>query len=87
MAIPEINSKIKELFGSDLESVVIFGIEVWNILEKCPNIMTRYFLFIRKAHICVEQSAMDFRAQGMDVHIVADCSLSRSLDDRFVWLL
>lgn len=29
MAIPEINSKINELFGSsNLESVVIFGIEV-----------------------------------------------------------
>lgn len=25
---------------------------------------------------------MDFRAQGVDVHIVADCSLSRSPDDR-----
>ncbi|XP_037027084.1 isochorismatase domain-containing protein 1-like [Bradysia coprophila] len=61
MAIPEINSKINELFGSNLESVVIFGIE---------------------AHICVEQTAMDFRAQGIEVHVVADCSLSRSLDDR-----
>lgn len=25
---------------------------------------------------------MDFRAKGVDVHIVADCSLSRSNDDR-----
>lgn len=39
--------------------------------------------YIHQAHICVEQSAMDFRSQGLDVHIVADCSLSRSLDDRF----
>jgi len=61
MAIPEINSKINEIFGSNLESIVIFGIE---------------------AHVCVEQTAMDFRAKGVEVHIVADCSLSRSTDDR-----
>jgi len=61
MAIPEISSKINDIFGSNLESVVIFGIE---------------------AHICVEQTAMDFRAKGVDVHVVADCSLSRSHDDR-----
>lgn len=39
MAIPEINSKIKELFGTNLESVVIFGIEV----RRSSTIQVPYF--------------------------------------------
>ena len=35
MAIPEIKLKITELFGTDLESVVIFGIEV------CPFLISK----------------------------------------------
>lgn len=32
--------------------------------------------------MCIEQTAIDLRAQDLDVHVVADCSLSRSDDDR-----
>lgn len=39
-------------------------------------------MFLFKAHICVEQTAMDLRSAGVDVHIVADCSTSRSPEDR-----
>lgn len=37
-----------------------------------------------KAHICVEQTAIDLRQLGYDVHVVADCSLSRSSEDRLL---
>lgn len=39
-------------------------------------------LFGIEAHICLEQTAMDLLAQGLTVHVVADCSMSRSLEDR-----
>uniref|UniRef100_A0A336MNS6 Isochorismatase domain-containing protein 1 n=1 Tax=Culicoides sonorensis TaxID=179676 RepID=A0A336MNS6_CULSO len=39
-------------------------------------------LFGLEAHICVEQTAMDFLKDGLAVHVVADCSVSRSLEDR-----
>lgn len=42
MAIPEVNSKITELFGSNLESVVIFGIEVWNSNKICVYLLYTY---------------------------------------------
>lgn len=61
MATPEIKTKIAELYGKSLESIVLFGLET---------------------HICVEQTAMDFRNLGYDVHVVADCSMSRSMEDR-----
>lgn len=32
--------------------------------------------------MCIEQTAIDLRAQDFDVHVVADCSLSRNHDDR-----
>lgn len=61
MATPEIKTKIAELYGKSLESIVLFGLET---------------------HICVEQTAMDFRNLGYEVHVVADCSMSRSMEDR-----
>lgn len=39
-------------------------------------------LFGLESHICLEQSAMDMRADGYEVHIAADCAISRSQDDR-----
>lgn len=62
MAIPEVKSKINEIYSNNkLESIVLFGIE---------------------AHICVEQTAIDLINEGYQVHVVADCSMSRSLEDR-----
>lgn len=39
-------------------------------------------LFGLETHICIEQSAMDLLDVGFDVHIVADCTTSRSTEDR-----
>lgn len=40
-------------------------------------------LFGVESHICLEQSAMDMKSDGYEVHIAADCAQSRSQDDRF----
>ncbi|XP_055641658.1 isochorismatase domain-containing protein 1 [Toxorhynchites rutilus septentrionalis] len=61
MMIPDVQAKIDELFGSNLETVVLFGLE---------------------SHICLEQTAMDLLKNGYTVHVAADCSVSRTQDDR-----
>ncbi|XP_053698355.1 isochorismatase domain-containing protein 1 [Sabethes cyaneus] len=61
MMIPEVQTKMTELFGADLETVVLFGLE---------------------SHICLEQTAMDLLKSGLTVHVAADCSVSRTQEDR-----
>lgn len=61
MLIPEVQEKMKDLFGTNLETVVLFGLE---------------------SHICIEQTAMDLLKSGLTVHVAADCSLSRTQEDR-----
>ncbi|XP_055312749.1 isochorismatase domain-containing protein 1-like [Sitodiplosis mosellana] len=39
-------------------------------------------LFGLETHICIEQTAMDLLDNDYDVHIVADCTTSRSVEDR-----
>lgn len=39
-------------------------------------------LFGIESHICLEQTAIDMRADGYEVHIPADCAISRTQDDR-----
>lgn len=39
-------------------------------------------LFGLETHVCIEQTAIDLLDGGYDVHIVADCTTSRSSEDR-----
>ena len=56
--------------------------EVTGYLKTLNNIES-IVLFGMESHICVEQTAMDLLSlDKYDVHIVADCVLSRTLDDR-----
>lgn len=56
--------------------------EVVEKLKKMNDVET-VVLFGLESHICVEQTAMDLLSLGkFDVHVVADCVLSRTLDDR-----
>lgn len=48
---------------------------------KMANIRS-FVLFGLETHICIEQTATDFLDAGYDVHIVADCTTSRSSEDR-----
>lgn len=41
-------------------------------------------LFGLETHVCIEQTAMDLLDSGYDVHIVADCTTSRSTEDRML---
>lgn len=39
-------------------------------------------LFGLETHVCIEQTATDLLDNGYDVHIVADCTSSRTVEDR-----
>lgn len=41
-------------------------------------------LFGLETHVCIEQTAIDLLDGGYDVHIVADCTTSRSREDRML---
>lgn len=54
---------------------------IWNILGSRKSV-NNIVLFGLEAHICIEQSAMDFIDNNYGVHIVADCTMSRTDEDR-----
>ncbi|KAK9302135.1 hypothetical protein QLX08_005746 [Tetragonisca angustula] len=39
-----------------------------------------------EAHVCIENTAIDLRQSGYEVHTVADCCTSRTLEDRLLAL-
>ncbi|XP_077292397.1 isochorismatase domain-containing protein 2-like [Arctopsyche grandis] len=53
-----------------------------DLKKQFPNKLDAVVLFGLEAHVCVEQTAMDFRSQNIDVHILADGCISRSQQDR-----
>lgn len=54
---------------------------IWSSLDARQNI-SNIVLFGLETHICIEQSAMDFINRSFAVHIVADCTMSRTDEDR-----
>ncbi|XP_049806220.1 isochorismatase domain-containing protein 1-like isoform X1 [Schistocerca nitens] len=54
--------------------------------EICKGAVKAIVLFGVEAHVCVEQTAAELLAHGMQVHVVADCTSSRSQEDRFLAL-
>ncbi|CAD6998583.1 isochorismatase domain-containing protein 1 [Ceratitis capitata] len=61
MLVPELESKIKTIYGEKPCDVVLYGLE---------------------SHVCIEQTAIDFLNNGINVYIVADCCTSRLNQDR-----
>lgn len=55
--------------------------QVEEFLESNPNI-TSVVLFGVEAHVCVQQTVIDLHSRGVEVHVVADATSSRSLIDR-----
>lgn len=39
-------------------------------------------LFFFKTHVCIQQTALELVGRGLEVHIVADATSSRSMMDR-----
>ena len=54
------------MFANQLSDTISFG----------------YFKFIFQAHVCIEQTVMDLLAMGINVHVVADATSSRTQEDR-----
>nr|CAD7424150.1 unnamed protein product [Timema monikensis] len=50
----------------------------------CDNNLECVVLFGIEAHVCVEQTAAELCARGIQVHIAADASTSRSQEDRLL---
>ncbi|CAG2055351.1 unnamed protein product, partial [Timema podura] len=50
----------------------------------CGNNLECVVLFGIEAHVCVEQTAAELCARGIQVHIAADASTSRSQEDRLL---
>jgi len=54
------------------------------ISGRCSGDLQSVVLFGIEAHVCVEQTAMDLIKQGYVVHVVADATSSRSMEDRML---
>ncbi|XP_046398379.1 isochorismatase domain-containing protein 1-like [Ischnura elegans] len=50
----------------------------------CSGALECVVLFGLEAHVCIEQTAIELRSQGIQVHIVADATTSRSQEDRLL---
>jgi nicotinamidase-related amidase len=81
---------VKDLDVSHAEAIIsktLFSMTTPQFMEKFDAIVKRnnveaVILFGLESHICLEQTAMNLRELGYNVHIVADCAMSRSLEDR-----
>ncbi|XP_065674666.1 isochorismatase domain-containing protein 2 [Hydra vulgaris] len=56
--------------------------EVHSYLEEVRPNLKSVVLFGIEAHICVMQTALDLLEKNYEVHIVVDCSSSRTMTDR-----
>ncbi|XP_065517659.1 isochorismatase domain-containing protein 1 isoform X1 [Lathamus discolor] len=70
MVLPEVEAALAEIPG--VRSVVLFGVEVCAL----P------FLYCFTTHVCIQQTALELVGRGLEVHIVADATSSRSMMDR-----
>ncbi|XP_076679038.1 isochorismatase domain-containing protein 2 isoform X2 [Andrena cerasifolii] len=52
----------------------------------CGQKPTSVILIGIEAHVCIENTAIDLRGDGYEVHTVADCCTSRSQEDRLLAL-
>lgn len=69
MALPEVEAILKE---KDIQSVVLFGIEVGNEEVLRGPVRKADSPPRSQSHICVVQTALSLLASGKDVHVLAD---------------
>ena len=58
--------------------------EVEKYLKEVCQILKSLVLFGIEAHVCVQQTALNFLEKGYDVHVIADSTSSRSMTDRMI---
>lgn len=75
----------KVSFSAAYERDAINDAVVLKYLKSRPRITT-VILFGRETQASIEQTAMDLIRFGYGVHVVADCTISRSEDDRMIAL-
>lgn len=72
-------SHVKKIFPKTLFSMMIPEVEsALRDIKEADSVV----LLGNEAHICLEQTAMDLVKLGYSVHVAADCTMSRSLEDR-----
>ncbi|KAG9487856.1 isochorismatase domain-containing protein 1 isoform X1 [Eleutherodactylus coqui] len=80
MVLPEVEAALAEIPG--VRSVVLFGVEDLPLNEAELQYKGCAVSGWKKTHVCIQQTALDLIGRGVEVHIVADASSSRSMMDR-----
>ncbi|XP_057297600.1 isochorismatase domain-containing protein 2-like [Hydractinia symbiolongicarpus] len=80
--VPELDVTNATVFEKTLFSMATPEV-INHLKDKRPDLKS-VVLFGLEAHVCVQQTALDFLEMGYDVHIVADSTSSRSMTDRMI---
>ena len=80
--VSELDTENIKVFDKTLFSMATPGLKE-HLKEVSPNLKS-VVLFGNEAHICLQQTALDFLEQDFDVHVTADCTASRSMTDRMI---
>ena len=80
--VSDLETKNVTVFDKTLFSMATPEVEKY-LKEVCQNLKS-LVLFGIEAHVCVQQTALDFLEKGYDVHVIADSTSSRSMTDRMI---
>lgn len=78
---PELNVSHAIGVYPKLEFSIMQDVQLKQTIMDMNNVKSMV-LFGLETHICIEQTAIDLLENNYDVHIVADCTTSRSIEDR-----
>ncbi|KAG8228453.1 hypothetical protein J437_LFUL009104 [Ladona fulva] len=81
--VNELNIGHAEVFSKTKFSMMIPEV-IDSMQRHCNGEAKCVVLFGLEAHICIEQTAIDLRSSGYQVHVVADATVSRSQEDRLL---
>lgn len=79
--VPELSTAHAVGVHSKLDFSVMRDAKLKQLISNLKGIES-VVLFGLETHICIEQTAIDLLDSGYDVHVVADCTTSRSAEDR-----
>lgn len=79
---PKLTFSMAATINSAKQAGNVRSSKLMSTIRKLPTKKTDVILFGFEAHVCVEMTAMDLLSEGFNVHVVADCTASRSDEDR-----